>query len=290
MVPTASPQQIITTFSLAFFLEIVANSLMLPVQARSIHAVPMSPLFPVQSVDFPLATTIVQADNQQTPRSQLSQTEWNNFTPPSRGTPGRREGAGTRGRCPGGVTALIPTSTLGRTALEKPTIYYYIPTSLETVLVKFELLDEEDDTLYEKTLEMKETKAGVIGLDLSQYEDAPTLEVNKNYHWYLTIRCEPDTFDPSGDIVINGWINRVALSPNQLQALESEQPSERLNLYAEEALWYETVSTLAQLRLSNPEDTVIQQRWAELLNSVGLGDIAPQPLISSELIQSTLEQ
>ncbi|MEB3280284.1 MAG: DUF928 domain-containing protein [Lyngbya sp.] len=284
MVGSASPQHIITTFSLALFLEIVTNSLMLPAQARSIYPVRLDrPNFQIQSTDFLLAGELVQADNRDTSESQFSQTEWNNFTPPSRGVPGRREGAGTRGRCPGGVTALIPASNLGRTASEQPTIYYYIPTSLQAVSLKFELLDEEDRILYEKVLENKDTEAGVIGLDLSEFEDAPTLEVNKNYHWYLTIRCEPDTSDPSGDIVIDGWINRVALSPTQLQQLESQPPSERLNLYAEEALWYETVNTLAQLRLSNPDDQLIQQRWAELLTSVGLGDIAPQPLLSSEL-------
>ena len=284
MVGSASPQHVITTtFSLAFFLEIVANSLMLPVQAHSIYSIPFDPDFKIRSADFPRATKIVQADKPQTSQTQLSQTEWNNFTPPSRGTPGRREGAGTRGRCPGGVTALIPTSTVGRTASEKPTIYYYVPTSLESVLLKFELLDEEDRTLYEKTFEVERTEAGVIGLDLSEFEDAPALEVDEYYHWYLTIRCEPDTLDPSGDIVIDGWINRIALGPSQLQALENLQPSERLKIYAEEKLWYETVKTLAQLRLSNPEDRAIQQSWAELLNAVDLGDIAPQPLISSQL-------
>ncbi|WP_413163464.1 DUF928 domain-containing protein [Capilliphycus salinus ALCB114379] len=285
MVGSASPQHIITTFSLALFLEIVTHSFTLPAQARSIHPVRLDPAnFQIQSTDFLLAGEWLQADNGKTSENQFSQTEWNNFTPPTgRGVPGRREGAGTRGRCPGGITALIPASTLGRTASEQPTIYYYIPTSLQAVSLKFELLDEQDRTLYEKVLENQDTEAGVIGLDLSEFQDAPSLEVDKNYHWYLTIRCEPDTFDPSGDIVIDGWINRVALSPTQLQQLESQPPSERLNLYASEALWYETVNTLAQLRLSNPDDAVIQQRWAELLNSVGLGNIAPQPLLSSEL-------
>lgn len=283
MVWTASPRHIITTFSLALFLEIVTPSLMLAAQARSIHLVPSDHASGMQSSDSRFAAEIVQTDDTKAPNTPLSQTEWNNFTPPSRGTPGRREGAGTRGRCPGGVTALIPTSTLGRTASEKPTIYYYIPTSLEAVWVKFELLDEENKPLYETNFQMKQTKAGVIGLDLSELKDAPSLEVNTNYHWYLTIRCEPDTLDPSGDIVIDGWINRVALSPTQLKQFEQTEPRERLNLYAEEALWYETVRTLAQLRLSNPEDTIILQRWSELLNSVGLGNIAPQPLVKSEL-------
>ncbi len=282
MVWTTLPQQIITTFSLALFLEIVANSLMLPAQAGSVHLVrPDHPPW-MQSSDSPLGAEIVQTDDTEAPKSQLSQTPWNNFTPPSRGVPGRREGAGTRGRCPGGITALIPTSTLGRTALEKPTIYYYIPISLPTVWMKFELLDEDSKPLYETNFEMKQTKAGVIGLDLSELEDAPSLEVDTNYHWFLTIRCEPDTLDPSGDIVIDGWINRVALSPSQIASFQQAEPPERLNLYAEEALWYETVKTLAQLRLSNPKDTTLEQRWIELLNAVGLGNIAPQPLVKSE--------
>lgn len=293
MVWTSAPQtNMIATFSLVLSLEIVTSSFMLPAQARS-HPIAFDQV--TQNALINSGSTTPQADNSQTSQTQTSQTQisqaaWDNFTPPSEGIPGRREGAGTRGRCPGGLTALIPSSTLGRTVSEKPTIYYYLPAALKTVWVKFELLDEQDQPLYETTFEMKDTKSGVIGLDLSQFEDAPILEEGKNYHWFLTIRCEPDPFDPSGNIVVDGWINRVALDSSQLEELEQAEPLERLKFYTEEALWYESVETLVQLRLSNPEESSFEERWVELLTSVGLGDIAPKPLISSEFFTSASEK
>ncbi|MEL7036707.1 MAG: DUF928 domain-containing protein [Cyanobacteria bacterium J06592_8] len=293
MVWTSAPQtNIIATFSLALSLEIVTSSFMLPAQARS-HPISFDRVTQNQSTNN--GSTTQQADNSQSSQTQSSQTEisqaaWDDFTPPSEGIPGRREGAGTRGRCPGGLTALIPSSTLGRTASEKPTIYYYLPASLDKVWVKFELLDEQDQPLYETSFEMKEPKSGIIGLNLSELEDAPALEADKTYHWFLTIRCEPDPFDPSGNIVVDGWINRVALNSTQLEELDQAEPLERLKFYTKEALWYESVETLVQLRLSNPEESSFEERWVELLTSVGLGDIAPKPLISSEFFTSASEE
>lgn len=66
----------------------------------------------------------VQQPEQPGQSSDSPFTNWNAFTPPERGVPGRREGGGTRGiGCPGSMTALIPESTMGRTASGQPAFF-----------------------------------------------------------------------------------------------------------------------------------------------------------------------
>lgn len=287
MVWITSTRNLIATISLALGVEMVAHSFMLPAQAR-FSLLPRSEL----ALTSEKVTSkpddhgiVAQAEVSAKEQTQLPRSQWNNFTPPDRGLPGRREGGGTRGPCPPTITALIPTSTLGRTALGKPTLLYYFPVSLENAWVEFELADEEDETIYKTSFKLSNTEPGIVSLNLSDQDGAPTLEVDQNYHWYLTIKCDPDSLDASSDVLVHGWINRVALNSSQMSQLEQAQPQERLQFYAQEALWYEMLNTLAELRRSNPEDPALKQTWLDILQSVGLDRIAQQPLVSSQMVE-----
>ena len=119
--------------------------------------------------------------------------------------------------------------------------------------------------------------AGRLAADAS----SPPLEVGKNYHWYFTIKCNPRS--DREDVLVSGWVERVALSPTQKTQLEAASDRERLSIFAQQALWYEYLATLAELRLSSPRDAALTLKWSELLNSVALGNIAQQPLIQSKL-------
>lgn len=207
---------------------------------------------------------------------------WNAFDPPDRGVPGRREGGGTRGpECPTTTTALIPKSTMGRTVSAKPTFFYYVPAALDKT-VEFELADEADKTIYKTSFRMIAKAPGIVSVTLPA-ASAASLEVGKNYHWYFTIKCNPN--DAEADIVVSGWINRVELTPAlkaQLDGVASE--SDRLSIYAKESLWYEYLSTLADLRRSQPSDSALTLKWTELLSAVELEKIAQQPLVESQLL------
>ena len=207
-------------------------------------------------------------------------TIWNNFQPPEQGVPGRREGGGTRGsNCPTATTALIPKSTMGRTISAKPTFFYYVPIALNTK-VQFELADESDKTIYKKSFQMVTTRPGIVGVSLGEDSNSPALEVGKNYHWYFTIKCNPK--NSREDVLVSGWINRTALAP--ILKTELERSSDRgLNILTEQGIWYEYLTTLAQLRLSSPSDDSLALKWSELLGSVELGKIAQEPLIPSNV-------
>jgi hypothetical protein len=265
---------------------LVIPSLMLPAQAVSVggasQTVVISP-----PLETPL-TAPVQAERIAS-ESRLGQTQWNGFEPPRRGIPGRREAGGTRGSgCitpaasteSGPMTALIPASTLGRTAAKELTFFYYVPFILENTPVEFELTDENDNTLYNQSFTLSNDRPGIIQLNLSKQENLPKLAVNQNYRWYLTLKCNAD--DPSANPVLYGWVQRVKLSQSQKLQIAQAPPQERLRLYAEKGLWYETLAILAQLRSLNPTDVSLKTEWSELLDAVGLASLADQPFVPSQ--------
>jgi hypothetical protein len=55
-------------------------------------------------------------------------------------------------------------------------------------------------------------------------------------------------------------------------------PSERVAIYAQAGLWYETVDSLLQLRRQYPNDKDLAEAWKTLLTTVGLGDISSEPI------------
>ncbi|MDB9512864.1 DUF928 domain-containing protein [Kamptonema animale CS-326] len=223
--------------------------------------------------------TIPNGNSANTQRPDAS---WNAFEPPDRGVPGRREGGGTRGpECPTSTTALIPKSTMGRTISANPTFFYYVPATLDKT-VEFELADEADKTVYKTSFRMIAKAPGIVSVTLPT-ANAASLEVGKNYHWYFTIKCNPN--DSEADIVVSGWINRVEMTTglkSQLDGVGSER--DRLNIYAKESLWYEYITTLADLRRSQPADSALTVKWTELLSAVELEKIAQQPLVQIQLI------
>jgi len=207
------------------------------------------------------------------------------------GAPNRRGRLGTRGLCPQDVTSgkpkkpltsLLPVKSaqanLGLTVAAYPTFFYYLPET-STRQVEFLLVDEEERELYSTTLAVS-GEPGVIGLSLPSDEGIPPLEVGRSYHWYFSIVCNPGEFDKSRDPIVEGWIRRVELSSTLLaEKLEGATLRDRAALYAADGIWYETISTLAELRQTNPGDRALASTWSNLLHSVGLGHIAQESLV-----------
>ncbi len=288
-----------TPLTIAYFIKLlVIPSFMLPAQATSIetHSYPIAPVGS-NPLEIPL-TQPIQAEMRMASESRLTQTQWNGFEPPKRGIPGRREAGGTRG--PGcsvpansteiqQMTALIPASTLGRTASNQLTFFYYVPFILKDAPVQFELTDENDNTLYKQSFTLSNETPGIVQLDFSKQDNLPKLGTNRNYRWYLSINCNED--DPSADPLLYGWVQRVKLSNAQKIRLAEANLQERLQLYAEKGLWYETLAILAQLRSSNPNDAELQMEWSELLDAVGLASLADKPFVQSQFdIHSKLDE
>ena len=171
---------------------------------------------------------------------------------------------------------LLPVAAQGLTAASHPTVLAYIPqTSAQQAL--FSWRDENNNEHYQTILPIN-NQGGVISLTLP--EDAPPLEVDKNYQWSLAIMCngrlQPDS------PVIQGHIRRVALEPTMSDRLKNANPLETAAIYGEAGIWYETVATLAQLKTAEPDDQNVASNWADLLTSVGLENISQAPTITEQ--------
>ncbi len=209
------------------------------------------------------------------------------FEPPDRGLPGRREGGGTRGDTRGDTTAgtrgcltqpmiaLMPTNNKGSTLAAYPTFFWYLPENPAT-MAEFVLLDSANQEIY-KTLLPVSQKSGVIRLSLPTDQSVPALEVGKTYQWYFSLICDP--LDGSANPFTSGLIERIAPDAELTQALAAATPEQQARIYAEAGLWYEAVATLAKLREQEPNNVALLNAWQTLLQSVGLEQVANQPLL-----------
>ncbi|HAA28179.1 MAG TPA: hypothetical protein DCE56_11520 [Cyanobacteria bacterium UBA8553] len=204
------------------------------------------------------------------------------FEPPKEGKPENTEGGASRdgGVCPQDsntvhqpVTLLLPANHYGLTVAEHPTFFVYVPqTSAQKAL--FVLRDENEDYYYQKTLSIP-PKAGIVSFKLPA--DAPVIEIGKGYKWSFVLICgdtlKPDS--PRGE----GRIKRIQPNPALSSQLQNLSPLERASLYGKDGIWYDTLTSLAELKRSQSDNLTLTANWEKLLRSVGLEAIATKPLL-----------
>ncbi|MBW4464291.1 MAG: DUF928 domain-containing protein [Pegethrix bostrychoides GSE-TBD4-15B] len=201
------------------------------------------------------------------------------FRPPNRGMPGRREGGGTRGGCPlqqPGLTALMPQSNLGATVAAQPRLFWYIPQN-SVAGAEFVLLDANNSEIY-KTQVAVPSAAGIVSLALPQDR---TLVAGQPYRWYFSLICDP--LDRSADTFTSGWVERVEPTAEFSEALAVAAAADLPRLYAQAGFWYDALASLADLRQSQPENPTWMAAWQTLLQTVGLEQLANQPILSVDL-------
>ncbi|GAB4205781.1 MAG: hypothetical protein Fur006_62240 [Coleofasciculaceae cyanobacterium] len=215
------------------------------------------------------------------PSSSLSgklPNRWNFNPPRGRGISINRQGGATRGsECLQGksiLTALVPASGVGATAAPYPTIFWYMPKSAAPEM-ELVLENDQEQQIYSAQYSLAKSSdgtvqgtPGVMSLALPAYANLPPLEIGQDYYWKLAVIC--DSQDRSSDVTIGGGIVRVKPSSSLAQNIQRATPQERVALYANDGLWYETLETLVKLRRERPNDTDLTQAWNKLLNSVDL--------------------
>ncbi len=220
------------------------------------------------------------------------------FQPPDRGRPGRLVGAGTRFSEPptvrGGLesdraipvvrngeelpcplTAIVPQNQYGFTLSEYPSFFVHVP-PIPGALVEFTLSTDRNDLVYQTMFRLSD-RHGTIRIAPSADANVAPLELDRNYRWQFSLMLDPE--DPSQDRQVGGWIRRVQPTDEFSKDLEKSTPQQRVNLYAEAGVWYDTVAAVAELRRSDPDNPTLTQEWQELLDSVGLSKVGQKPLI-----------
>lgn len=205
------------------------------------------------------------------------------------GAPVRREAGGTRGedactqRTQKRLTALVPQGSFGVTVAASPTLLFYMPKmnpEAPPKAVEFVLADDNENEVYKSTFKTT-SKSGVVSISLPPNAGSPRLQVGKDYHWYLSIVCDPQ--ERSNDIWVNGKIRRVELQANTTSQLQQAAPKDKAKLYAQAEVWFDALAALAQQRTNNPNDAGTLQEWEQLLKSVQLDAIAKEPLAQSAI-------
>ncbi|MEG4169488.1 MULTISPECIES: DUF928 domain-containing protein [unclassified Microcoleus] len=202
-----------------------------------------------------------------------------NFKPPDVTAPDNRQGGTHRGcKLRDGlfITPLVPESNIGLTLTESPTFFVYV--SQPAAQVEFILLNaDESEVVYETTL--KNDKAGIVGVSLSEKDKTKNIEVGKRYVWSFALACDP--LERSGDYIVKGWMQRIEPQATLKNDLANPDPMAKVIAYAKNGIWYETLATLAEMRRLAPDDSRLTTEWTQLLESQGLESIADQPLVQS---------
>ena len=174
------------------------------------------------------------------------------------GLPGRRVGGGTRSGSQilteKPLAALLPETNQSLTVTGNPTLFFYVPKIRNLQTVEFVLNDENEQTVYQKTL-ITNGNAGIISVNIAGTDQLKSLEVGKKYRWFFAIITNPN--DRTADIYVAGTIERVNPNATVASQLNNLNPLDQVAVYEENQYWYDAIATLAELRHSRPNDTAV---------------------------------
>ncbi len=170
--------------------------------------------------------------------------------------------------------ALLPDPDQpASTASEYPTVFWYMPQTVAPA-AEFLLRDETDKDIkdvYRVKYALPKSTKGVVspaGIKSLTIANLYPLEIGKAYHWDFALICNPS--DRKDDIIVGGYIKRVQPDPTLASRLQQATPEDRIALYADARLWYETLNALVEVRRDRPNDPNLEDAWNTLLSSVGL--------------------
>ncbi|MBP5973437.1 DUF928 domain-containing protein [Brasilonema sp. CT11] len=193
---------------------------------------------------------------------------------------GVRRGGAVRGRCSNlnqQIIALVPSTEKGtpfveQTISERPSFWFYVPSlSVSGLNAEFVLLDSQDKEVYSATFLLKQ-QPGIINLQLPKA--IPALKEGNEYRWVFSAICNPQ--NRAADAIVNGRLQRIPVSSALSTQLKAASPKQSVSVYTDAKLWYETLTALAELQRSNPQDTEVKADWANVLQLMGLPQNAPQ--------------
>ncbi|MEO0455303.1 MAG: DUF928 domain-containing protein [Cyanobacteria bacterium P01_A01_bin.114] len=160
------------------------------------------------------------------------------------------------------VQALIPVENPVLTATAYPTFLFYIPFGAEEVQFgEFSLLTWPGEaTRQYQTRFTLPTSPGIVSVTLPELP-AYALAEDQTYRWYFQLYCQAgDGAQP--DLTLQGAVQRVALTPERSQQIQSASP----------AVWYDTLARVAHRLQTDPHDSQFQTIWRELLQLIEAED------------------
>lgn len=203
------------------------------------------------------------------------------FTPPDNGAPGDQtsppSGVGTRPGCSetARLASFSPLTNWGETIDNNPTFLLYFSTT--PAAVAFTLKDEQTSEAIYQSLISIEDRSGIFKFQLP--DDVPELEVDRSYRWIFQVSCNSSASPQNEGLAVNGVIIRRS-NPDLQTQIESASPQEKVELYAQNGLWFDTLNELLKLRCADPENPDLAKDWASLLEHpiVQLNELVEEPI------------
>jgi hypothetical protein len=199
---------------------------------------------------------------------------------PPEGSPGDRKPAGGRGCLPElknpnePLTALVPYSNFGLTISSSPIFWFYFPDEpTDNIKAEFVLQNIQKKNLYQSEINLINTP-GIIKIKLPQ--DTVSLEENQSYFWQFKVICLGKVSDKIEEVeILSGAIKRVP-SPSDFSKLSL---AEKVVYSAENGLWFDLVTSLIELRSTNPNEELYNNYWHNLWETVDLEYIETKSLV-----------
>ena len=197
------------------------------------------------------------------------------FEPPNKDKPLATTGGASRGQqcivdldnSEVSIIPILPAINQRLTLVANPTFFIYIPqTSARKIF--FQIEDENEENSYQKIMPIS-GNAGILRITLPQ--DAPPLEIGKNYQWAIALICD-QRLRPDSPIV-QGSITRAKPEIELNEQLDTMNQIEQASFYAKSGIWYEAIATLAKLKENEPNNPKFQSIWDQVLSSIGLNSI-----------------
>ncbi len=204
--------------------------------------------------------------------------------PPNLGAPkGRTGGGASRGACKQSqvMHAVLPSDTTrshSLTASDHPTFWFYLPNRPHPeARLEFVLQDAADRYIYKTVLTQPNASAGLVKLTVPE-QSAPLI-ANAAYSWTLSLQCDPAKSHQVA--FIRGSIQRVTIAPHQASdpnpstTIMASDQATTAQRYAQQGLWYDAITILAQALQTQPANQSTAQVWKDLLEQSGLTGLQP---------------
>jgi len=169
------------------------------------------------------------------------------------------------------LVPLLPSSKLGLTASSHPKFMVYVPQTSAKVL-EFTFYNEEEEGIYQTQVNLENTP-GIVSFSLPKTE--PGLKIGRDYRFVVSIICQQS--GPQNPFS-EGLVRRISPDSAFKYQLNKPKSLEQVMVYSESGYWFEAVANLAELKLSQPNNSEINTAWKDLLTSVGLGGISQASL------------
>lgn len=189
------------------------------------------------------------------------------YVPPPRGSTRARTGGGTRGPGRQPILAALVPDHVGVTNRAQPSLAWYVSEATDE-RVDFTLVDP---AAVEPVLETTLTGPFTAGIHLVRLaEHGVRLEEGRSYDWSVALVPDPENRDR--DVVAGGAIRREPAAPGVASEIAAGEPSYRV--LARAGVWYDAIADLSEAIAARPDEKVLREERAALLEQVGVGAAA----------------